>query len=191
MKWKMVERTVAYQGFFRFEQLRLRHERHAGGWSEELHRDLISRAPVVAVLPYDPERDKVVLVEQFRTGAIDKLDEPWLIEIIAGLVEPGEELQEVAHREALEEAGCVLRDLVHIRDYFSTPGGNKEHVSLYAAKTDSSNVGGVHGLADEGEDIRVHVLDVGEAFEMLASGRIMSANTIIALQWLQINKTNW
>lgn len=188
MKWEIVDRTLCYQGFFRIEQLRLRHSLYSGGQSGILLRELIQRSDAVAVLPYDPRLDRVVLIEQFRTGAIESPQGPWLVEIVAGLIEAGEDREQTIFREAREEAGCELQALHHLYDYYSTPGGFKERVSLYVARVDSSTVGGIHGRQQEDEDIRVRVIAANEAFEMILSGLITSAMPIIALQWLQINR---
>lgn len=187
-KWEILERNTAYEGFFRLEVLTLRHGLYAGGWSRPLRRELIERSDAVAVLPYDPARDEVVLIEQFRTGAIESPQGPWLTETIAGLIEPGERAEDVAHREAMEEAGCELRALLHVCDYYSTPGGLKERVSIYVARVDTEGIGGTCGLCEEDEDIQVGVISADEAFNMLAHKRIVSAMPIIALQWLQMNR---
>jgi ADP-ribose pyrophosphatase len=128
-----------------------------------------------------------LLIEQFRTGMIDSQQSPWLIEIIAGLIEPGERREEVAHREAREETGCELLELQHVMDYYSSPGGFSERVSLYIARADLGDIAGVYGLKEEGEDIRVSRVSAQAAFEMVASNVIASGMPIIALQWLQIN----
>jgi ADP-ribose pyrophosphatase len=188
MKWEITDRALCYQGFFRLERLQLRHSLYAGGWSCVLRRELFTRSDAVAVLPYDPTRDRVLLIEQFRAGALESPHGPWLIEIIAGLIEPGEQREEVAHREAREETGCELLDLHHICDYYSSPGGFSERVSVYLARADLADVSGVHGLREEGEDIRISVVSAEAAFQMVASNVIVSAMPIIALQWLQIHR---
>jgi ADP-ribose pyrophosphatase len=187
MRWEIIKRTLCYQGFFKLERLRLKHSLFAGGWSSTLERELFQRSDAVAVLPYDPMRDQVLLIEQFRTGAIDSPHGPWLTETIAGLIEPGERREDVARREAWEEASCELSELHHVCDYYPSPGGFKERVSVYLAKADLTHVRGVHGRLDEDEDIRVNVVSAQTAFEMAACGFINSAMPIIALQWLQIN----
>ena len=108
MKWKILNKVRNYDGHFKVDQLVLQHELFAGGMSKDLVRERVARKNAVAVLPYDPVRDEVVLVEQFRVGALKNDDNPWLIEIIAGLVEDGEEYEEVAIREAIEEANCKV-----------------------------------------------------------------------------------
>jgi ADP-ribose pyrophosphatase len=178
----IVEQQVVYQGFFRMERMRLRHTLFAGGWSAVMVRELLQRGHAVAVLPYDPVRDQVVLVEQFRVGALET--GAWLLEIVAGMIEEGEDPQDVARREALEEAACILHDLIPLYEYYVSPGGTSERIMLFCARVDASQLGGVHGLAAENEDIRVHVMDFNAALALLDSGKIYSATPIIALQWL-------
>ena len=180
MQWDIKQRKRNYDGHFKVDQLVLQYELFAGGMSKKLIREQISRQNAVAVLPYDPVRDEVVLVEQFRVGALGD-ENPWLMEIIAGLVEEGEDYEKVAHREALEEANCKIDNLHYITSFFPTPGGFSELSHIYIGKTNSENLGGVHGLEEEGEDIRVHVVSSAQAAEMLHQGKIRSAIPMIAM----------
>lgn len=188
MDWEIIDRTLRFDGFFRVFECRLRHRLFDGGMSPELMRELIDRGRAVAVLPYDPRAEAVVLIEQFRIGAIDAPKGPWQIELIAGLMEPGEQEESVGRREAEEEAGCALGRLERIHDFYSSPGSTSERVVVYVAEVDSAGLGGIHGIEAEGEDIRVHVVSVDEALAMLSRGRIDSAIPIIALQWLALNR---
>ncbi len=188
MKWEILEKELGYKGFFRVLRYRLRHGLFQGGMGEPIKRECLERGHAVAVLPYDAKRDRVVLIEQFRVGALESPKGPWLMEVVAGLMEPGESPEAVARRETLEESGCELGELRRIYRYYSSPGGSTECVTMYVAQVDSEGVSGIHGLKHEGEDIRVHVMDVGEAFNMLDTGIIDSAMPIIALQWLRLNR---
>jgi ADP-ribose pyrophosphatase len=188
MKWETLKRVIAYQGFFRLEHHWIRHQLFSGELGPELHRELINRGHAAAVLPYDATRDTVVLLEQFRIGAIESSKGPWLTEIVAGLIEPGETSDQVARREAKEEAGCEFNELVHVYDYYSSPGGSSERVSLFVGSVDTHGMGGTYGNIEEGEDIWVRVIKSEEAFDMVRAGVIDSAMPIIALQWLQINR---
>ena len=188
MKWSILDKKLLYHGFFTLSQFSIKHGLFDGGESKPLIRELLDRGKAAAVLPYDPVRDEVVLIEQFRIGAIEDPSGPWLIEVVAGLCEPGEPVEDLIHREAMEEAGCTVSDLMHIFHYYSSPGGSNEEIDLYIARTESGGLGGIHGLDYEGEDIRVHVMKSDDAFELLAQGRIDSAMPIIALQWLQLNR---
>lgn len=179
-----LETTRLHQGFFRLEERTLRHRLFQGGWSPAIKREVHVRRDAVGVLPYDVERDRVVLVEQLRAGALDDPQGPWKLEPIAGLVEAGEAPAEVARREALEEAGCRLDELIELHSYYPSPGACNERVTLYLGLTDSRDLGGVHGLASEHEDIQVHVLPFGEAWELLEAGRLDNAMCLIAFHWL-------
>lgn len=179
-----LETTRLHQGFFRLEERTLRHRLFQGGWSPAIKREVHVRRDAVGVLPYDVERDRVVLVEQLRAGALDDPLGPWKLEPVAGLVEVGEAPAEVARREALEEAGCRLDELIELHTYYPSPGACNERVTLYLGLTDSRDLGGVHGLASEHEDIQVHVLPFGEAWELLEAGRLDNAMCLIAFHWL-------
>lgn len=186
---EVVEQRTCYQGFFRMEHYRLRHRRYDGGMSPLLSRELFERGHAAAVLPYDPVLDRIVLLEQFRIGALGAPGGPWLLEIVAGIIESGETAAEVVEREMVEEAGCRLLALEPICEYLVSPGGTSERISLYCGRVDAAGAGGIHGLAAEGEDILVTTVSFDEAMALLASGRINSASPIIALQWLQLNRS--
>lgn len=187
-QFEILERQTLYQGFFRLENFTVRHTLFQGGWSQPIQRELFRRGEGAAVLLYDPDRDEVVLIEQFRIGAVFQPERAWLLEIVAGAVEDGETAAEVAIREAEEEAGCQILDLIEIQRFYSTPGGFAERITLFCGRVDAANVGGVHGLDEEGEDILVTAYPAEQVFEMLETGRIESAIPIIALQWLYIHR---
>jgi len=185
---EIIKKELVYSGFFRLEKYLLRHSLYAGGWSEQISRELFVRGSCVAVLLYDPLTDQVVLIEQFRIGAIAQPDRAWLMEIVAGAIEEGETAEQVAYRESLEEAGCEIQALMKVYEFFTTPGGVGEKITLFCGKVNSANVGGIHGLADEGEDILVRCVDFADAYQMLSTAEIESAIPIIALQWLALNR---
>lgn len=187
-QFEILNKEIAYQGFFRVEKYRLKHTLFGGGWSNEITRELFMRGSCVAVLLYDPDADKVVLIEQFRTGAILNPDRAWVMEIVAGAIEEGEIAEQVAYRESMEEAGCEIQQLMVINEFYTTPGGSSEWITLFCGKVDSSQVGGIHGLDHEDEDIWVRAVDFDEAYLMLENGAIESAIPIIAIQWLALNK---
>ncbi len=184
---ELIEKQVAFRGYFRIDRLRLRFPLYEGGMSREVEREVLERGQVAAVLLVDPDRDCVVLIEQFRPGPYAAGEPPWLIEAVAGVIEGGESAEELARREAREEANCEITDLFPIMRFFTSPGASTESVALFCGRVDSSDAGGVHGLAEEGEDIRVLVVSVDEALSLLREGRIVNAKTIIALQWLASN----
>ncbi|MGB2130543.1 MAG: NUDIX domain-containing protein [Marinobacterium sp.] len=175
-----------YNGFFRLHRLTLSHPRFEGG-RVRIQREILDRGNAVCVLLYDPQADAVILVEQFRAGALGKTESPWLLELVAGIVEPGESVEDVARRESVEEAGVELGPVFPITGYLPSPGGCDEWIDLVCALVDSRGVGGVHGLETEGEDIRVHVIGVQDAFALVRENRLRNAAAIIALQWLELN----
>ena len=129
-----------------------------------------------------------------KTSGIKKRG-PWLLEIIAGIVEPGESQIEVAHREAEEEAGLKLLALEAIGDFYPSPGGTSETIQLYCACVKSDGAGGIHGVEEEGEDIRVIVVPFNDAVQLLKDGKLNNASAMIAMQWLMLNRnelqTKW
>jgi ADP-ribose pyrophosphatase len=184
----VLEATVAYDGHFKIVRYRLRHRRFDGGWSPPLTREIFERGHAAAVLPYDPARDLVVLIEQFRAGALEDERGAWLLEPVAGVIDPGDAPEPTVRREAVEEAGLELRRLAFVCDYLVSPGGTSERVSLYIGEADAAGAGGVHGLADEAEDIKVHVVAFDEAMRWLDDGWVRVASAVIALQWLALHR---
>ena len=192
---EVVEKTTPYDGYFKLDIYRLRHKLFEGGWSGEMTREIFERGHVVSVLPYDPVLDHVVLIEQFRPGAYAALASdwfdgdasPWLIECVAGIIEKGEDPVDVARRETLEETGCRLGKIIPACRYLSSPGGTSESVFVFCGQVDASSAGGIHGLTDEHENIRVFSIPAEAAFQLLNDGRIINAMTVIALQWLAAN----
>jgi ADP-ribose pyrophosphatase len=186
--FEIIEEAPIYRGFFNLSRLKVRHTLFRGGWSEALERELFHRGRCVAVVPYDPATDRVVLIEQFRIGALHLKDDPWLLEIVAGAIEAGESAEEVAHRETLEEAGCEIRELIRIGEFFLTPGACSERLTLFCGLIDSEGVGGIYGLAEEYEDIRASVVDFEVAMAWVNEGLIDSAIPIVGLQWLALHR---
>lgn len=189
-KFVIAELKAVYRGFFSLERYRIQHTLYGGGWSQPLQRELFKRSNCVAVLLYDPIQDKIVLIEQFRIGAVATPERAWLLEIVAGAIEVGETAEQVAYRESAEEAGCKIQALHLINEFYTTPGGASERISLFCGKIDATGIGGVKGLQEEGEDILVRTVNFDEAYALMEYGKIDSAIPIIALQWLKLNKSN-
>lgn len=185
---EVVERKNCFKGFYSLDCLRLRHKLFSGEMGPVIERELFVRPDAVCMLPYDPILDKVIFVEEFRVGALEKSANPWQIELIAGLIDRDEKPEQVARREAMEEANLVISDLIPIMQYYPSVGGSNEYIYLFIGHCDSTKAGGVHGLADEGEDIRTHVWDYQEAIQNINKGLIKNAASIIAMQWLMLNK---
>ncbi len=186
-QWKILRHDIAYDGYFKIEKYQLQHEKYAGGWTGVFEREIFERGSAVAVLPYDPVRDEVILIEQFRAGGIGTMAMPWMKEVVAGIIEPGETQPVVAAREMEEEAGCHILRLEKILQVYISPGGSTEQCGIYCAQVDSTEVGGVFGLADEFEDIKVQAVALETARKWLNDGQIQSAASVIALQWLLLN----
>lgn len=179
-----------YSGFFKLDLYQFKHALFAGGQSSLIKREVLERGDAVAVLPYDPISDSVLLIEQFRIGAIKSKQSPWLLECIAGMTDESVDYPAVVRREAYEEAGLELDELEFMLSYLSSPGGMTERIYLYLAKTDLSQIeSGIYGLETENEDIKTHVLSVDEALERLQTGEIDNAATVISLQWLALNRS--
>lgn len=185
--YELIEREILYQGVFRLVRLTLKHRLFEGGYSTPIRRELLERRPAVAVLPYDPIFDRVILIEQFRPGGLER-NNPWLIEIPAGVFGKNEKPEEVAHRETMEEANCKILELTSICEFFVSPGGTNEYLNLYYGRIDSQGIEGYYGLKNEQEDIRVINISADEAFDLLNQGEIKTAPAIIALLWLQLNR---
>lgn len=175
---------TGYDGFFELKRFRLRHSLYGGGWSPEITRERVERKEAASVLLYDPGLDSLVMIEQFRIGALESGRGAWLLETVGGLIEPGQTPVNVARRESLEETGCEVLDLWPICEFLVSPGTATEKIHLYCGRVDAHGAGGVFGLAVEGEDIRVEVLSFDAAVSELYGGRINSTSAIIALQWL-------
>ena len=187
-EWQLDSRETIYTGFYSLERLHFRHTLHQGGWTPMIDREHFVRGNVAAVLPYDPNTDRVALIEQFRIGAMHQQPDPWLLEVIAGMIETDEKPAEVAVREAYEEAGLQLKEVQLISHYLASPGITTEEVFIYFAETDLSNAGGVFGLDKENEDILVRIMPAEEAIGMLDTREVRNAISIIALQWLRFRR---
>ncbi|OOF14715.1 ADP-ribose diphosphatase [Salinivibrio sp. PR932] len=179
--------SPCYQGFFSIQRYQFRHRLFKGGWSGTVVRELFERGHAVAVLPYDPVRDEVVMLEQIRVGAMAAGASPWQLEIVAGMIDKQESPEQVAHREAREEAGLLLQQMERVTRYLSSSGGCSEQLEVFVAIVDASEAAGVHGLASENEDILVHRFSRQQAYQKVVDGEIENAASIIALQWLELN----
>ena len=191
--YRIEQRQALFQGFYQMNKLTVSHQRFNGG-ELRIERELMERHDAVCVLLVDLAADQFILIEQFRVGALAE-DNPWLIELVAGLIDKDEEPEQVARREAVEEAGVELGRLHFITRYLPSAGGSNERIYLYVAEADSSQAKGIHGLDEEGEDIRVHTVPFAQAYSWLENDVINNAAAIIALQWFRLNhetlKATW
>lgn len=184
---RILDEQDAFSGHFRVARVTLEHRCFNGGWSAPLTREVFHRGDAVGVLPYEPETDSLILLEQFRPGALRGASSPWMLELVAGIVELGESDTDVVHREAREEAGCELAELVPVASFFPSAGACSEHVRLFCGRVLHAGAGEVHGLDSEGEDILVHRIPRSEALALLGADCIANGHTLVALQWLALH----
>jgi len=194
---QVLERVPAFEGYFSIHRYHLRHRLYAGGWGQPFLREVFSRGHAVAVVLYDPQADRLVLIEQFRVGAMvaalerpesDLGPSPWLLEVVAGIIDAGETAEAVAVREAEEEAGCRVRELLPIQTILASPGGTSETVALFLGLCEAPASGGLHGLAHEHEDIRVIVVSPDDVWAWMDSRRIVNGPGLAALMWFRIHQ---
>ncbi|MFZ7142988.1 ADP-ribose diphosphatase [Avibacterium avium] len=186
---EIIKEEPLYNGFFNLKKVYFKHKLFAGGESGVVTRELLVKGAASVVVAYDPDADSVVMVEQVRIGAYNPQlsQSPWLLELIAGMVEEGEQPDEVAQRESQEEAGVQVEHLREVMSFWDSPGGIVERIHLFVGKVDSSKAQGIHGLAEENEDIRVHVIARQTAYEWVCSGKIDNGLAVTGLLWLQLN----
>ena len=185
---ELVDHEVAYQGHFRVGRYRFRHGLYQGGQSGVIRREVFERGTAAAVLPYDPLRDEIVLIRQFRAGTYVAGRHPWIWEIVAGIIEDGESPEDVIRREAVEEAALQIRETIPIHDVIVSPGACSEGCAIFLGRVDTAGAGGIFGLESEGENILVKVLPFTEGRAMLDRGEIDNAIAVIALQWLALHR---
>ena len=178
-----------YEGYTQLDQYTIDIRYFNGDSSGAFVRECVRKKPVAGVLPYDVHADTVLFVEQFRIGALQDACSPWLMEMVAGVVDhPDEDVQHVAHRELQEETGLVAHHLTCIHRYWVSPGASDEYVSLFLALVDQSDAQTFCGLKSEHEDIKVHKIPYNDAISWLKKGSINNSLTIIALQWLALHR---
>ncbi|WOJ93455.1 NUDIX domain-containing protein [Congregibacter variabilis] len=184
---RVLDDERVFDGYFGVQKLTLQHRCFSGDWSAPITREVFERGDAVGVLPYEPETDSLILIEQFRVGSLRDEQSPWMLELIAGIVEPQESDESVVRRESMEEAGCVLDELVPIASYYPSAGACTEHVRLFCGRVLSAAAGEVRGLAEESEDILVHRIPRAEVMEMLLANQVNNGHTLIALQWFALH----
>jgi len=183
----IVKKEVIWQGYFRMIKYYFTHALFSGGTSEVIERELFERDTAVAVIPYDPVTDEIVLVEQIRVGTFGHDVNPWMIELVAGMIEEGELADDVAVRELTEETGLSCQRLEKVMSYLVSPGGTSEKIDLYIAQVDAASASKIAGLEEEGEDIRTLRLSVSEVIEQLHQTSFQNGVTLVGLQWLALN----
>jgi len=176
-----------YKGFFEMNELNFIHQRHDGTWSKKLKREIFSGAQVSTLLPYDPIKKEILLIQQFRAGIISKHVESYLYEIVAGFIDKNENPEETAKRECLEETGCKVKKIIPIQTYFPAPGSSESFYYLYLGEIESFEGSRIKGLENEDEDILVSSFKVNKVRRMLDNNIILNGLTLIALQWFFLN----
>ena len=182
--------TRPYSHFFTMEEQDLSFRRYSGDMSEIVNRAVLVGGDAVIVLPYDPVRDTVLLVEQFRMGPHMRGDpRPWMLEPIAGRIDPGETPEESAHREAEEEAGLALGKLLPLPHHYPSPGSSTDYFYTYIAICDlPEDAAGFGGVEDEAEDIRSHVIPFAQLMELVANGEAACGPLVLCALWLSLNR---
>jgi ADP-ribose pyrophosphatase len=185
---QVLKKEPLYSGFFNMVKYSFKHKLYKGGWSDVIEREVFERGHAVAILLYDPSLDEFVMIEQIRIGALPTAESPWLLEVVAGIIDEGETAENVCRREAEEEAGVQVKKLTKALSYLSSPGGTTERLHIYIGEVDATQAQGVHGLEYEGEDILVHRVAASQANAWIDEGKVDNAATLIALQWFAMNK---
>lgn len=183
---EVLEHRQPYCHYFAVGVTRLRHPLYDGGTSDVVERAGLHMTDAVTVLPYDPARDRVMVVEQFRYGPWLRGDpRPWVLEPVAGRVDPGEDAETTARREALEEAGLEIGALHRIGSYYPSPGGVSEYIESFVGLADLPDRSeGIGGLDAENEDIRTHAIPFERALELVRSGEADTAPLLLSILWL-------
>ena len=185
------KKEVLYHGFFSMERYSLSYKSFDGSVIGPVEREIFERGMAAAVIPYDPVNDKLVLIEQFRPGClVPNEPTPWSVEIVAGIIDAGEDGLTTVKREMVEETGLALSEVEKVYSFFTTPGGCTERIDLFVGRVDASLAGGIHGLATEGESIRVFTVSPDEALEMCNQGLIRNAIALVGIQYLYMNRSS-
>ena len=182
-KYKIIDKIKLHDGFFKLYDLSFTHIQHNGKWSPKISREIFSGAHVATVLPYDPIKNKILLLKQFRAGVLKKGHDPLVTEIVAGIIDDGETPQEAAKRECLEETGCKANSLKEIYPYYPAPGSSESYYHLFLAEIDAFEGEKILGQKYENEDILVKSYDISEVRELMKEHKIINGLSLIALQW--------
>lgn len=186
--FEITQRDDIYQGFSSLCNLTLNIQKYDGSWMQGFSRELVERPEAAGVLLFDPIKEVCVMIEQFRIGAVNKVDSPWLLEVVAGIFDKDDEPAEsLIRRESIEEANCTIIDAIPMCQYLASPGYTNELLHLYLGFVDSTDAGGVHGLEEEHEDIQVTNYSVDEMRALYEAGKINNGMTLISVQWLLLN----
>ena len=185
--FKVTNKKNLYDGFFKMNEVSLKYKKYDGSWSNEIKRELFGGAQVSAVLPYDPIKKEIVLIQQFRPGTISRNTNNYLKEIVAGIIDPGESPEIAAKRECLEETGYKIKKLTSIQGYYPAPGSSESFYHLFLGEVDSKNGKKIMGLDTENEDILVESFNINQVKKMMQNGDLINGLSLIAIQWFFLN----
>ena len=186
-KFKIINIKNIYDGFFKMNEITLKYKKYDGSWSNNVKRELFGGAQVSAVLPYDPVKKEIVLIQEFRPGTIFKDVDNYLNEIVAGIIDDGVSPEIAAKRECLEETGCKIKKLIPIQGYFPAPGSSESFYHLFVGEIKTFDGERVMGLKNENEDILVKSYKIDEIKEKMHRGEFINGLTLVALQWFFLN----
>jgi len=190
LKYKIINKKNLYSGFFNLNKYEFIHEKHDGDWTDKVEREIFSGAHVSTLLPYDPIKKEIILLQQFRAGTLSRYDNDYLYEIVAGIIGENEKPEKTAKRECLEETGCEVKKIIPIQDYFPAPGSSESYYHLFLGEINSFDGERIKGLEDENEDILVKSFKIEDVRNMLKENKIKNGLTLIALQWFFLEYYN-
>ena len=185
--FKVTNKKNLYDGFFKMNEVSLKYKKYDGSWSNEIKRELFGGAQVSAVLPYDPIKKEIVLIQQFRPGTISRNTNNYLKEIVAGIIDPGESPEIAAKRECLEETGYKIKKLTSIQGYYPAPGSSEKFYNLFLGEVERKKKKKIMGLDTENEDILVESFNINHVKKMMQDGELINGLTLIAIQWFFLN----
>ena len=181
--YKINKKKKLYDGFFKLHEINFNHKKHNGKWNKNISREVFGGAHVSTLLPYDPIKKKILLLKQFRAGVIKREDNPIITEIVAGIIDNGEDPRQAAIRECKEETGCEVNKIIDILSYYPSPGSSESYYHLYLGEVNAFKGERIMGEKHENEDILVKSYDVDEVRQLLKEKKIVNGLTLIALQW--------
>jgi len=190
LKYKIINKKNLYSGFFNLNKYQFIHQKHDGDWTNIVEREIFSGAHVSTLLPYDPIKKEIILIQQFRAGVLSRYDNDYLYEIVAGIIGENEKPEETAKRECLEETGCEVKKIIPIQAYFPAPASSESYYHLFLGEINSFDGERIKGLEDENEDILVKSFKIENVRNMLKEKKIKNGLTLIALQWFFLEYYN-
>ena len=182
-KYKIINKKNLYSGFFSFNKYVFTHKKHNGEWTDKIEREIFEGVHVSSLLPYDPIKKEIVLIQQFRAGVLSRYDKNYLYEIVAGIIDKGEKPEDTAKRECLEETGCEVKKILPIQAYFPSPGSSESYYNIFLGEINAFDGERIRGLENENEDILVKSFKVEDVRKMLKEKKINNGLTLVALQW--------